>query len=96
MEKSVKFFFVTLILGFYSKGNFGVRKNNWLDNIISNLGCIECFVGRSIFKLNCCANIAGNEFGDLFVTWQIKIPSGLTENEKELFRQLQKLRANGK
>jgi curved DNA-binding protein len=38
----------------------------------------------------------GNEFGDLFVTWQIKIPSGLTENEKELFRQLQKLRANGK
>jgi curved DNA-binding protein len=37
-----------------------------------------------------------NEFGDLFVTWQIKIPSGLTEKEKELFRQLQKLRGNGK
>jgi curved DNA-binding protein len=37
-----------------------------------------------------------SEFGDLFVTWQIKIPSGLTEKEKELFRQLQKLRGNGK
>jgi curved DNA-binding protein len=37
-----------------------------------------------------------SEFGDLFVTWRIKIPSGLTEKEKELFRQLLKLRANGK
>jgi curved DNA-binding protein len=37
-----------------------------------------------------------SEFGDLYITWKIKIPSGLTENEKELFRQLQKLRADGK
>ena len=32
-----------------------------------------------------------NMFGDLFVTWQIKIPTNLTENQKELFKQLSKL-----
>ncbi len=30
-------------------------------------------------------------FGDLFVTWQIKIPVNLTEKQKELFRELSKL-----
>jgi curved DNA-binding protein len=29
-------------------------------------------------------------FGDLFVTWQIKIPTNLTEKQKELFRELSK------
>ncbi len=36
------------------------------------------------------------EFGDLFITWNVKIPAGLTDHEKELFRQLQKLRSDGK
>ena len=31
------------------------------------------------------------KFGDLFVTWQIKIPTNLTEKQKELFRELSKL-----
>jgi curved DNA-binding protein len=31
------------------------------------------------------------EFGDLFVTWQIKIPTHLSEREKELFNELSKL-----
>ena len=31
------------------------------------------------------------KFGDLFVTWQVKIPTNLTEKQKELFRQLSKL-----
>jgi curved DNA-binding protein len=30
-------------------------------------------------------------FGDLFVTWQIKMPTNLTEKQKELFRELSKL-----
>lgn len=30
------------------------------------------------------------EFGDLFVTFSIEIPTGLTEQQKELFRELQK------
>jgi curved DNA-binding protein len=30
-------------------------------------------------------------FGDLFVTWQIKMPVNLTEKQKELFRELSKL-----
>ncbi len=30
-------------------------------------------------------------FGDLFVTWQIKMPANLTEKQKELFRELSKL-----
>jgi curved DNA-binding protein len=32
-----------------------------------------------------------NEFGDLFVTYTIKLPTNLTEKQKELFRQLSKL-----
>jgi len=32
------------------------------------------------------------EFGDLYITYQIKIPTQLTEKEKELFTQLLKLR----
>jgi curved DNA-binding protein len=35
------------------------------------------------------------EHGDLYITWHVKIPSALTEEEKELFRQLQKLRTHG-
>lgn len=31
------------------------------------------------------------KFGDLFVTWQVKIPTNLTEKQKELFRELSKL-----
>lgn len=30
-------------------------------------------------------------FGDLFVTWQVKIPTNLTEKQKELFKELSKL-----
>jgi curved DNA-binding protein len=36
------------------------------------------------------------EFGDLIVTWQIKIPSNLSEKEKELFKELAKINSNGK
>lgn len=36
------------------------------------------------------------EFGDLFVTWQIKIPTNLTEKEKELFAELLKLKTDEK
>ena len=36
------------------------------------------------------------EYGDLFITWKIKIPTQLTEKEKELFRELSKLKADGK
>ena len=32
------------------------------------------------------------EFGDLFVTWKIKIPTNLTEKENELFRELAKIK----
>ena len=32
------------------------------------------------------------QYGDLFITFQIKIPTNLTEKEKELFRELAKLR----
>jgi curved DNA-binding protein len=31
------------------------------------------------------------EFGDLIVTYSIKIPTGLTEKQKELFRELSKM-----
>lgn len=34
------------------------------------------------------------EFGDLFITYQIKIPTDLSESEKELFQELLKLRPN--
>jgi curved DNA-binding protein len=30
-------------------------------------------------------------FGDLYVTYQVKIPTGLTEKQKDLFTQLSKL-----
>ncbi len=30
------------------------------------------------------------KFGDLFITWQVKIPTNLTEQQKELFRELSK------
>jgi len=36
-----------------------------------------------------------NEFGDLFVTYQVKLPTTLSDEEKELFTQLQKIRENG-
>jgi curved DNA-binding protein len=32
-----------------------------------------------------------NEFGDLFVTYNIKLPTNLTEQQKELVRQLSKM-----
>jgi curved DNA-binding protein len=32
-----------------------------------------------------------NEFGDLFVTYNVKLPTNLTEKQKELFRQLSKM-----
>ena len=32
-----------------------------------------------------------NEFGDLYITYRIKLPVNLTEKEKELFRELAKL-----
>ena len=31
-----------------------------------------------------------NQFGDLFISWSIKIPTNLTEKQKELFTQLSK------
>ncbi|CAN5152382.1 J domain-containing protein [soil metagenome] len=34
------------------------------------------------------------EFGDLFITWKIKVPENLTEKEKELFSELSKLRTH--
>ena len=36
------------------------------------------------------------QFGDLYVTYKIKIPVNLNEKEKELFRQLSNLRKDGK
>lgn len=36
------------------------------------------------------------EFGDLYVTYQVKLPTILSDKEKELFTELQKLRDNGK
>ncbi|MEW6467360.1 MAG: J domain-containing protein [Bacteroidota bacterium] len=37
-----------------------------------------------------------NEFGDLYVTWRIRIPTGLSAKEKELFRELADIRRHGK
>lgn len=34
------------------------------------------------------------EFGDLYITWQTKLPTNLNEQEKELFTQLSKLRSH--
>lgn len=36
------------------------------------------------------------EFGDLFITWQIKTPVNLSEKEKELFMELSKIHKDGK
>lgn len=36
-----------------------------------------------------------NEFGDLYVTYQVKIPTKLSEKEKELFRELSKIKKDG-
>ncbi|MGA0558016.1 DnaJ C-terminal domain-containing protein [Larkinella sp. VNQ87] len=36
------------------------------------------------------------QFGDLYVTYSVKIPTGLTEKEQELFRELAQLSANRK
>lgn len=36
------------------------------------------------------------EFGDLFITWQVKMPTHLTEREKELLRDLSNLRSHEK
>jgi curved DNA-binding protein len=36
-----------------------------------------------------------NECGDLYVTYQVKLPTQLTEKEKELFTEISKLRNNG-
>jgi len=33
-----------------------------------------------------------DQFGDLYITYQIKTPTKLTDKEKELFTELQKLR----
>lgn len=35
-----------------------------------------------------------NEFGDLYVTYQVKIPTKLSEKEKDLFRELSKINKN--
>jgi len=35
------------------------------------------------------------DFGDLYITYNVKLPTNLTEKEKELFTELSKLRANG-
>jgi curved DNA-binding protein len=37
-----------------------------------------------------------NEFGDLYITYNVKLPTNLTEKEKELFTELSKLRTDGK
>lgn len=36
-----------------------------------------------------------NQFGDLYVTYQVKLPTNLSDKEKELLTALQKLRNNG-
>ena len=36
-----------------------------------------------------------NEFGDLYITYHIKLPSNLSEKEKELLTELSKLRTHG-
>ncbi len=37
-----------------------------------------------------------NEFGDLIVTYRVKLPTTLSDKEKELLTELQKIRNNGK
>ncbi len=36
-----------------------------------------------------------NEFGDLYITYQVKLPTHLTEQEKALFTELSKIRSDG-
>lgn len=36
------------------------------------------------------------EYGDLYVTWKLRLPAHLSEREKELFTELQKLSGDGK
>ncbi len=36
------------------------------------------------------------EFGDLFITYQVKLPTNLSEKEKTLFKELSEIRNNGK
>jgi curved DNA-binding protein len=35
------------------------------------------------------------EFGDLYITYNVKLPTHLTEKEREIFTELSKLRTNG-
>jgi curved DNA-binding protein len=35
------------------------------------------------------------QYGDLYITFQVQVPTGLTEKEKELFRELSKLKQDG-
>ncbi len=35
------------------------------------------------------------EFGDLFITYQVKLPTGLSTEEKELFKKLKTIRSHG-
>jgi curved DNA-binding protein len=35
------------------------------------------------------------EFGDLFITYKIKIPTNLSDKEKELFHELAKIKGHG-
>lgn len=36
-----------------------------------------------------------NEFGDLYITYTVKLPTGLSQKEKELFQELKKLKTDG-
>lgn len=37
-----------------------------------------------------------NEFGDLLITYQVKLPASLSDKEKELFMELQKIKKDGR
>ena len=37
----------------------------------------------------------GGTFGDLFVTYTVELPKGLTDKQKELLEQMRKLQENG-
>jgi curved DNA-binding protein len=37
-----------------------------------------------------------DQHGDLYVTFKIKVPAGLSDEEKKLFTELAKLRGHGK
>lgn len=36
-----------------------------------------------------------NQFGDLFITYQVQLPTSLSDKEKDLIKELQKIRKNG-